>query len=791
MLELPARILELLEQGQAVLVAGTGTAPGVRPRWPAVVDALAASLSDGDQRRKVRLLMGQERAGAALAILRDRLGADEARRLLAETTEPDAEIPAMFQELAASPWRAILTTDIDDRWPRACTATGEDPILLSAGVPVEGAEGSGRAVVQLLGRASEPETLCLGPADLRAKVLETGLGELLGELARALTLVFVGFRASDPDLEWLADHVFGGQLGEQHLFLCADESSVEAELVHARWGLTTVAVPWAASEPAPEPVTEPAPALAPTPPPAPAITPPPAQAAPTPAPTPEPPFALAVEPPPALAPTPPPAPAPTPPPAPEPPFALAVEPPPAPAPTPPPALAPTPPPAPAPTPPPEDLWRYLHEELETHLEAERWSEAVPLLEQLSGLEEEAVEQALCLQTAGLICRDKLGDQREAFRYLGAALERLGPTAEASLRARLWDSVGRLAWKGLADPETALAALEAAQSLAPSDDRETLLGAVALEVGPAASSKAVALHQRLAARTPDDAQAFRALERLWSESGEPERERWATAAIAALDPAELPPSAEEPSFATTAFPGLWEQLRHPDEDPRTGAACARLAPALLAAHAKPAEALVTDGRPPVEWDAPEGDFAGQVLARAAQVLDLPPPALARGTDLPQPISLHGLLRDGQPAPVVLVDARWAAEAPRPEVAFAVTQAVALSRPAWFPRFVLPAAELAAELRAAQAPGGEDLPRWAAACELSAARAALVLAGDLRAARRVIDAEPPSAGVLPAGERIKDLLAFAVSEDHFALRAALGLVPRSHPPPEKEAPDVDAR
>jgi hypothetical protein len=441
-------------------------------------------------------------------------------------------------------------------------------------------------------------------------------------------------------------------------------------------------------------------------------------------------------------------------------------------------------------PPREDLWRHLHEELETHLEAGRWGDAVPVLERLAGVEEETSEQVICLQSAGLICRDKLGDDRGAYRFLGAALERLGSAGEPPLRARLWDAVGRLAWKSLGDPGTALAALEAAQALAPSEDREAVLAAVALEAGPAATDKAITLQQRLVTRAPDDPRAYRALERLWTDAGQTDRWLWAAAALAALDRESSTP-AEQELPALTPFAGLWEQVRHPDEDPRVGAACATLAPGLIARHARPPEALAGADRPPLEWTGEDGAFPERVVAHAARALELPAPALARGADLPEPISLHAVERDGQVGPVILIDARWADEAPRPELAFALARAVALSRPAWFLRFALPAAALADELRG-KGLGDVDLPRWAAACELSAARAALLVTGDLTAAARVLRAGPPSAGVLAADERTRDLLAFAVSEDHFALRGALGLDGPAPPPSEeKDAPDVDAR
>jgi hypothetical protein len=50
-------------------------------------------------------------------------------------------------------------------------------------------------------------------------------------------------------------------------------------------------------------------------------------------------------------------------------------------------------------------------------------------------------------------------------------------------------------------------------------------------------------------------------------------------------------------------------------------------------------------------------------------------------------------------------------------------------------------------------------------------AFTLSGHLGAAARALGAEPPAASPLPAKRRLRELVAFSVSEDHFALRRAL--------------------
>jgi len=68
---------------------------------------------------------------------------------------------------------------------------------------------------------------------------------------------------------------------------------------------------------------------------------------------------------------------------------------------------------------------------------------------------------------------------------------------------------------------------------------------------------------------------------------------------------------------------------------------------------------------------------------------------------------------------------------------------------------------------------DVERWIGATDLSAARLALVLTGELTAAFRVISSEAIPQSTVPVHRRMADLVAFSVSDDYFTLRRELGL------------------
>jgi hypothetical protein len=82
------------------------------------------------------------------------------------------------------------------------------------------------------------------------------------------------------------------------------------------------------------------------------------------------------------------------------------------------------------------------------------------------------------------------------------------------------------------------------------------------------------------------------------------------------------------------------------------------------------------------------------------------------------------------------------------------------------------DLAAAVAAFEAGGSRvHLAAYAADVERCATRAGFLLAGDLEVAAGVLRGEPRA--VLEAEEKVSDLLAFTVSDEHYALRESLGI------------------
>lgn len=815
---LPPELRDALRRRAAVLVAGTGCgALSGQPGWQARLQALAAALPAA-RVDEVRGLLGRGAWEAALIAARGALGAQAAQVIAGTTTAGAHTVPALLA-VASPPWRAIITTGFDDTWARALAATGEAPAVLSAGQRLA-APGGGRMLIHAFGHAARPESLCLAPTDLPDRVAAHGLEEVLRDLARACSFLYVGFQPGDPDLDWLARRVLGPSAQERpHFALVTGRGAVGAGLFRQNFGIRPIAFGGSLEE-----------GLA-------AV----AEAAAGAAGAMEPIAELGTGELELL---------------PDEPQAKAHE--------------PSVPAADGPA-----LRQALRAAIDRHMEQEQWAEAVDGLRRLAELEPEPGARAKLLHARAVVSRDVLQDRAGAIALLEQALEAdptlvpawdaleilqrgggdpialrrcyaralraLGKPADRALALRLWGGLAEVSWRALGDHATAVAAFEAAQTLNPDDEApERALAALYLKVGPSAADKAVAVHQALAARAPDEPEPYRVLQRLWRAEGAPEKAAWASAVLAQIGQPtdrQTPPRAldlgRSTTLARTLSEPLWECLYHPYEDRVLSTLFVVLGPSLVALMAEPQKRFPPKGAEavgPVDPSATRpsraaagpfgGAFAPAALAHVAHFLEVPAPALYLVPKARRPISV--CLRAGGPTVrhALLVDRRFADRAREAEVLFHLAHQVALLRPPWFLRFGAGAPaivdlglraafalsgaapfdggdkkdvrrllthlrearpDLAQEQVAALAsdlshrPAPPDLGRWLAGLELSAARAALAVTGDLDAAVRGVSAEPSSAGGLAPGERVKDLLAFAVSEDHFAVRAALALDP----------------
>jgi len=392
-------------------------------------------------------------------------------------------------------------------------------------------------------------------------------------------------------------------------------------------------------------------------------------------------------------------------------------------------------------------------------------------------------------------------------------------------ARLWNELGEVALRRLGDRALATEAFERAAALAPEQPRpHELLAELYMQGGPDSRDKAIAAHHLLLAQDPDRVESYQALVKLYGEAGAFDK-RWCVAATLAFlgkaDPAALalferlrPHQVRLATERMTA--DLWQRVLHPDEDPLLGALFAAggalvAAPAAqpLAAHDLKRKAQVdveTDPRPLV-----------RALEQVASTLEVTMPDLYL-LDEPGVAStlLNAKGKGGARPTLVLGPASIRREDPF-ELAFDTGRLMSFLRPERFVRHALPApgalatalqallllggvnlenadgaeaARLAAGVRKSVSPStaealavaarrlveargaAPDLTRWLAGTDLTAARVGLLLCGDLGAAARVLWGESPP-GDATGQQRVRDLVAFSISDAYFTCRAQLGV------------------
>ncbi|HZL17904.1 MAG TPA: tetratricopeptide repeat protein [Polyangia bacterium] len=424
-------------------------------------------------------------------------------------------------------------------------------------------------------------------------------------------------------------------------------------------------------------------------------------------------------------------------------------------------------------------------------------------------------------------REGMGDWPGLAKALRAALDRLPQAAPRERRLRLWGRLGDLALRRLFDRPLAMEAYEAAAALAPDDlQRVETLAHVYDVIGPDARERAIATHQRLIAHDPHRTDSYLALAKLFGETGQLDQQWCVAATLSYLKkitpPLDdlfrrlRPPQVRPPRHPLSAE--SWLRTLHPDQDRRLDEIFAIASPFLAAPAAQRAADLGLPKRSRVDV-AQDQSAPVRTLVLLAQTLGVPIPEVYRIEGETGQTTVLNVQHRGGPRAVLVLGPPTLRRSSF-DLVFDLATQVAFLRPAWFPKVALrtpPMLRVGLEaLRLLVAPGGgrpgsgeaeqleaylhrtvppavlaplseaicrwgegdlrepdADLGRWLAVTDLSAARVALVLTGELASAARVISSEPVPLSPIPAHKRMGDLIAFSVSEDYFACRRQLGL------------------
>lgn len=179
-----------------------------------------------------------------------------------------------------------------------------------------------------------------------------------------------------------------------------------------------------------------------------------------------------------------------------------------------------------------------------------------------------------------------GDWAGLAEYCARALERLGERGAVEARARLWCILADAA-VGLGDRDGTIAALEVVARLDPRQyEARRRLAALYLQSGPDAADKAIAAQHAVLALDASHVPSYRALAALYESVGEIARAEACTKAAELLTSTERAwtPSPELASKPLTQAD--WAALRHPDEDRYLSLLASLVTPLLAASAATP-------------------------------------------------------------------------------------------------------------------------------------------------------------------------------------------------------------
>lgn len=423
-----------------------------------------------------------------------------------------------------------------------------------------------------------------------------------------------------------------------------------------------------------------------------------------------------------------------------------------------------------------------------------------------------------------------GDYKSLARSYRKMLKRVGDEAPTEQLLKLWTRLGEICLEHLSDNEAAIAALEVASSLDPDAiERHEQLANLYLEAGESRREDAIEELQVLIQAAPDRVELYRALSNLYMEEREIDKAYCLSQALvflnAATDPEKQLFTAYRPQQFVLAKRRLTEELWqkaiiHQREDRHLNAIFSSLIGSIAATTAQPASAfnLKAGERTDVDRDV---HLVSKVFKYATNILGLDPePGLYLQPGVSEGIRVANTSDKGKLAPSVLVGNPHVGKKDERELAFEVGKRLAYFRPERYVNYALQtlpklesafsAALSASNARSAPEVSGDTaklsshikntvpttildqvgtvanklgkrvengfIAGWRTATDLTANRVGLILCNDLETAARLVATESSGMSTMSAKDRLRDLLAYSVSEEYFAVRRHLGLVVR---------------
>ncbi|MCA9670158.1 MAG: tetratricopeptide repeat protein, partial [Myxococcales bacterium] len=500
----------------------------------------------------------------------------------------------------------------------------------------------------------------------------------------------------------------------------------------------------------------------------------------------------------------------------------------------------------------------LHKLLELFTETKQWKKAVEIIVRLTEIEKSNRLRSRYFYTAAVIFRDEVRALDESVEYFNRALDedndqlkafeaidrictqkkdwktlernyrkmikRLPSDEKADLKVMLWHNLGEIYRTRLRDFASAIAAFEVATNLHPDNEqRHEILAELYMLSGPDYADKAVNQHHTLIKKQPFKIESYKALRKIYMDSGQYDKAWCLCATLAFLKKADGEEQQFYEQYRQRGFvrakarmtDETWQRfVFHPDEDRWIGAIFASIAPVVASMTARVHKQFGLKRKERRDLATDQLLFS-KVFNYVTSVLNVVQAELYLQPERPTGLQMAHTTE----APSFVVGADLLQGRPEKELAFAISKQLSYLRPEHFLRNVLPAPsqlrtvffaalkmcnpqfnvppaevgevdkiikfvrgrihpgqleQLALLVRKFVAAKGEvNLNKWLTAVDLTANRVGFVLCNDLEIAAKMVSTEPSTIGALPPKEKVKELVLYSISEEYFNVRAHLGL------------------
>ena len=526
--------------------------------------------------------------------------------------------------------------------------------------------------------------------------------------------------------------------------------------------------------------------------------------------------------------------------------------------------------------------RLLQKLLDLYTETRQWTKAIETIERLIALEPDPLRRGPYYHSAGTMYLVELKSLDDAASYYGKALdaffehpeqlpEAMVPRALMSfdalnnvltttrdwkaqeriyrdlikrlpephdsrfhtIRVGLFDGLGEIYRSRLKHYQSATQAFEIAQQLDPTNqlrpdgtDRAEILADLYLVAGLEHTDKAVEQHMRMLRNEPFRYDSYKALRRIYMETGQHDKAWCVCHALAFLHkatPAELKFHDQyRPRGLVRArnamSPDTWARLVHADENRQISAilgACWHAVATMKAFPHKDFGVMRKDRR--LLQDDPL--MFSRLFYYVARILNVQlPEVYLVADDKPADIQLANAIEKAELRPSFVVRPHLLQGKSEREIAFLSARRLSFMRPEYYLKLLLPThtelkvialsaiamvqprlvspdmaqvvqhylpelqkrtpPAMLEQLRAAVGPLTDAAPelnltRWGHAVDAVSHRTGFVMCGDLEVAARIVSADPVNFVGPQIKDKIKELVLYSISEDYFAVRAQLGL------------------